>query len=205
MNNFYCRLEGFYQPLFDKDLAVTKQDSILLGREVYVKEFNDIKSLKQQIKDYTQIWITIYPEKERYLSNKKWKNNRIKDQLDEKRDRYPGFMILNSNKDWVTIGYCYRGWHFIGNEFSKYINKYIINLHGIDRFIEYRKKLNGRNFLFLIPEVLEEHERALISDELMDLELEHFLEGKEITEKIEQEVFYPEMVRRGYIDILNEN
>ena len=42
-----------------------------------------------------------------------------------------------------------------------------------------------------------------LSDELMDLELEHFLEGKEITEKIKQEVFYSEMVRRGYIDILD--
>ena len=39
----------------------------------------------------------------------------------------------------------------------------------------------------------------------MDLEFKHFLDREEITEEIEQEVFYPEMVRRGHIDILNEN
>lgn len=36
----------------------------------------------------------------------------------------------------------------------------------------------------------------------MDLELKLFLEGIEVTEEIKQEVYYSEMVRRGYIDIL---
>ena len=38
----------------------------------------------------------------------------------------------------------------------------------------------------------------LLSDELMDLELRLFLEGEKVTEEIKQEVYYPEIVRRGY-------
>ena len=130
--------------------------------------------------------------------------NRIKYLYDKKRDHYPGFLIFNRKKDWKIIGFCYGGWYTLDNNFTKYLHTYIYDLYGNENFHKYRNKLKGKKFLFLIPEVNEVHERNLLSNELIDIELKHFLEEEEITEKIKQEIYYSEMVRRGYIDILNK-
>ena len=203
-NDFCCKLEGFHDILFKNDPNVNKENSTFFKREVYTKTFNNIDNLKQHVVSCTKAWIRCYPEKERYLSDEYWQRNKIGNLLDEKRDLYPGFLILNRWKDWRTIGYCYKGWHLIGNEFSKYLNKYIIDLHGVDNLLKYQRKLDTKNFLFLIPQAFDDFERKLISNEIIDIELRHFLYREEITKKIEQEVFYPEMVRRGYIDILDK-
>ena len=67
-----------------------------------------------------------------------------------------------------------------------------------------KKLIPGRNFIFMIPDAMDEEEINLLSEELFNLELKRILDGEETTEEIKQNVFYPEMVKRGYVDILNK-
>lgn len=58
--------------------------------------------------------------------------------------------------------------------------------------------------IFFTPNISEQSEINLLTDELVDLELEHFLDGKEITEEIKQKFYYPEILQRGYIYIIGK-
>ena len=125
-NNPLCRLEGFRNTFFENDQYVIKEKSRIYKRSVYVKYFHDLKLLKKWIVESTELWIRLNPEQERYLSYKEWENNEIKYLLDEKRDRYPGFLIYNYWDDYQISGFCYKGWFLLGNKFETYLNKYIL-------------------------------------------------------------------------------
>ena len=187
-NNVYCRFENFCCHFLQDEATAAKEKSLYLPIEdVYVEYFTDIASLKIRIFELYKIWM-----------NQHGYNNRSEETYD-----YPGFIIFNQYGDSSVVGYCPLGWHFFNGGFTNYICQYVIAL-GIDKYPQNIRKIQGHGFDFDVSVEHMDYEMNLLSDKLMDLELEHFLEGKEITEKIEQEVFYPEMVRRGYIDILNE-
>ena len=123
---------------------------------------------------------------------------------DEDRDSYPGLVIRNRWGKSKYVGFCYKGWFMMGNGFSSYLMQYAVNLYGIPEYAKYLKKIPGRNFIFMIPDAMDEEEINLLSEELFNLELKRILDGEETTEEIKQNVFYPEMVKRGYVDILNK-
>jgi hypothetical protein len=200
-NISYCRLEISYNYLFEDELTETKQKSLFLQKDVYVKNFNNIESLKNQIIKLTEIWLNKYPEREKYWNDDVWKIYMKYNGKDEDRDKYPAFMIYNRWNDWRIIGICYKGWH-MGSNFEQYIRHYAINLFGKPGYIKQLEKIQGRNFIFMTPEFHGTEEMNLLSDELLNLELEYFLENKEMTDEIKQKVFYPEMVKRGFVEVL---
>ncbi|MBE9047001.1 hypothetical protein IQ255_21795 [Pleurocapsales cyanobacterium LEGE 10410] len=187
-NNAYCRFENFCcHFLQDETKAVKEKSWDAPIEDVYVEYFTDIASLKMRVLQLYEIWM-----------HKHGFNNR------QKGAYYPGFIICNQHGEHTVIGFCPHGWHFFNGSFSNYIRNYLIALD-YDRYPQNLRKIQGRGYDFDVSVDHGDDEMNLLSDKLMDLELEHFLEGKEITNEIKQEVFYPEMVRRGYIDILNQN
>lgn len=188
----YCRLESFCcHHISDNESLIEEQSHFLYNEKVYVNNFDNLLDLKKRVVKLKELW------ERRYFSLKK---NRVINNIDV----YPGFMIYNCSKEWKIISFCNLGWYVLGSNFNYYINQYIINLHGIDKHLEVINKIPSRKISFLIPDVKEELEMNLFSEKLMNIELESFLDGKEITEEIKQEVYYPEMVRRGYIDIIGK-
>ena len=186
-NNAYCRFENFCCHFLQDETTTVKEKSWDAPIEdVYVEYFTDINSLKKRILQLYEVWM-----------NKHKFNDR------QKEAYYPGFIIVNQWNQRTTVGFCPQGWHFLGSGFSSYIRKYIIALD-YDKYLRNIRKIQGRGFDFDVSTDNADYEMNLLSDELMDLELKHFLEGEEITEEIKQKVYYPEMVRRGYIDILGE-
>ena len=186
-NNVYCRFENFCFN-FDLDNTTTVREKSLYNpdEDVYVENFTNIASLKTRVLELYEIWI-----------NKRKLNDK------QEYTYYPGFIIFHQYGDSKTIGFCPLGWHFFNGGFANYIRNYLIALD-YDRYPQNLRKIEGRGCDFNVgTEDYGDDEMNFLSDELMDLELEYFLEGKEITEKIKQEVFYPEMVRRGYVDILD--
>ncbi|MEL6439978.1 MAG: hypothetical protein AAFQ80_12080 [Cyanobacteria bacterium J06621_8] len=118
---------------------------------------------------------------------------------------YPGFLIFNNQeKDNKVIGFCPQGWYLECSGFLGYVNSYIFTLD-YDNSLRNLRKIEGRGYDFDISKDYGNYEMCLLFEELINLELKHFLEGLEITDQIKQEIYYPEMVRRGYIDILNES
>jgi hypothetical protein len=200
-NSSYCRLEISYNYLFEDEPTETKHKSLFLQKDVYVKNFDNIKSLKEQIIEITEIWLNKYPERERYWNDDVWKNCMKYNGKDEDRDKYPGFMIYNRWGNWTIIGICYKGWR-MGSNFEQYLRHYAINIYGIQGYGKQLEKIQGRNFIFMTPEFHGFEEMYLLSDELVNFELEYFLENKEMTDEVKQEVFYPEMVKKGFIEVL---
>lgn len=186
-SNLYCRFENFCCHFLQEKTNTVKEKSWNAPIEdVYVEYFSDIHSLKMRVLQLYNTWM-----------NKHKFHNR------QEEAYYPGFMIFNQWHDWTIIGFCPQGWHLFNSGFSTYIRLYVISLN-FDQYSKHIRKIQGRGFDFDISVDHMDYEMNLLSEELMDLELKCFLERIEITEKIKQEVYYPEMVRRGYIDILNE-
>ncbi|MGL5940290.1 MAG: hypothetical protein ACRC2S_07875 [Waterburya sp.] len=201
-NIFYCRLEISYARLLKDEPTATKKKSLFLQKDVYVQNFNSINSLKKQIIKLTEIWLNIFPEKEKYWNDDVWRTIIKYKGMDENRDTYPGFMIYNHWNDWRIIGICYKGWHMLGSNFEQYLHNYAINLFGKPGYLKQLEKIQGRNLIFMTPEFHGIEEMFLLSDELVNFELEYFLENKEMTDEIKQKAFYPEMVKKGFIEVL---
>ncbi|MEL6439980.1 MAG: hypothetical protein AAFQ80_12090, partial [Cyanobacteria bacterium J06621_8] len=117
---------------------------------------------------------------------------------------FPGFIIFNQRKDYKVIEFGSQGWYFSCGNFLSYIYSYLIALDK-SNVVKNIRKIEVKGYDFDISQDYSDYEITLLSEELMDLELKHFLEGLEITDKIKQEIYYPEMVRRGYVDILNNS
>jgi len=201
--NPYCRLESFYSYLLKDQLNVYKYKFSDYVGEVYVKDFNDIESLKYQVIKSTEFWIKKHPEQERFWSDEEWKIRIRQGIKDKDRDSYPGFMVRNRWDQYAIIGFCYQGWFVLGNAFYRNLLEYAVGLYGISDYAKQLNQVSNRDFIFMIPDVHDEKDTNLLSDKLFDLEIKRLLNGEKETEEITQKIFYSEIVKRGYIEILS--
>jgi len=203
--NFYCRFEDLHFTSSSPEIELIEEDSIFLDDIISVSYFRDIPSLKSHVLNMTKIWIERAERKNSKLLVMESNNNFGYKKISNWATlNYPRFMIYNRWMNWSIIGFCDRGWHVGSNNFEQYMMHYAVDIHGISKYAEVLASIPARNFNFVMGELTEESEINLLTDELVDLELEHFLDGKEITEEIRQEVYYSEMVRRGYLDIIGK-
>ena len=185
---YFCRMENFcYHNLQNYHDGINKGKSLkVTSEDVYWETFNDIFSLLERVHQLSKIWV----------------ENKQKNENNCELLEYPGFLIYNKWKDWGIVSYCLDRWYFAASNFSIYVKKYIISLHS-DKYAEYLYKLQGKTFDVTISIDNSGCEIDLLSKELFEVELKHFFGIEPITEQTQQNIFYPEMVRRGYVDILN--
>ena len=190
--NCFCRLE-FHNYKELENANSYKDASIFLKNEEFnVEEFSNINSLKDRLKDLYERW--------QYVP-------RVKN---SKRKISPVYYIYNSNNQRGRIGYTNFGWRSPYNYFYGYISQSFTGKFGVKRYLsQFRPQIEGEE-LELLPPNLDWYfssQVELDSEEIFDVVTKAFLQNRKFTEEelveLRQKLFYPEMVKRGYISILN--
>ena len=189
----FCRLE-FHNYKELESVNSYKDTSIFFkNKEFNVENFSSINCLKDRLKDLYDRWQYVP-----FIKN-------LKDKI------YPIYYLYNSNNEISLISYTSFGWKAPYNYFYGYISQIFTRKFSIKRYLShFRPQIQGEELELISPDYHEpsfRHRVELDSEEIFDMVTEVFLQNKKFTEEelvpIRQELFYPEMVKRGYIDVLN--
>lgn len=194
MNIIYCRLEIFshyHYLIYEKEQAKKELSILFKPEQSYVEKYQDIDSLKRRIKQLIKRYLEHLSEKERA---KKLEKTFVKD---NKLNKYPAFFIYNREKKWRYIGYSNNKWYF-STSFIGFVAKYLKKMYGEDDYFKYLQAIPREQFVFYTPEHTGVDELDLISEELLDMHLKEFLNGKEISKEDREAAFYKELMSRNY-------
>lgn len=86
------------------------------------------------------------------------------------------------------------------SKFSLYARKYLYD-NFQEQYLLNMEKLEKKPFIIDSNRKLLDCELNLLPEKIFDIELNIFLNQEKVTKKTTQEIFYPEMLKRGYIDI----
>lgn len=181
-SNFYCRMESLCrnQLIFDREAEKSKSKYVS-NENVYVEYFENINLLKKRVLALTDSW------KNRFEYNKEITH-------------YPGLYIINKYNQDKAIGFCFNKWYICDSEFSRYARKYLYS-NFQEKYLANIEKLETKPFVIDSSWELFDCELNLLTEKIFDTELNLFLNQEKATEKIKQDLFYPEIVERGYINI----
>lgn len=186
-NEFYCRLENLcHNNISDNGTIELPMNDYIRGENVYVEYFTNISLLKERILNLTEIW-------QRKMTDNK---NMI--------NVYPGLYIVNQKNNDKAIGFCFGQWYLSSSLFFNFVHNYIIK-NFEEEYSRIMYKLESKKgFSIVSTWDLSGCELDLLTEEIFDLELRYFLDGDPIAEEIKHDLFYSEMVNRGYIDLFNK-
>lgn len=189
-NNVYVRLE-IPCCRFDLEcMGYSKEKSWSYETEdVYIENVTTVDSLKK--------WILYFSEV--------WKQKRLESIYKDNMTERIAFPLFNCWKNSTQVGFCSEGWIYWESSFAIYVYRYASKICK-NKYLDFRNAIGGKIYdvdTFIDIGYLE-YNMNFLTEELIDIELKRFLNGEEVTEEIEREVYYPEMVRRGYIDIIND-
>lgn len=190
--NYFCRLE-FHNYKELESINSYKDTSIFIDdEEINVENFSSIHHLKNRLIDLYNRWQYIP-----YIKN-------LKDKI------YPTYFFYNSNSKISHVSYTNFGWRSPYNYFYGYISQTFVNKFGIKRYLShFEPQIKGEELELLLSnfDVRFFPQVELDSEEIFDVVTKAFLQNKKFTEEelveIRQKLFYPEMFKRGYIDVLN--